>query len=165
MPLIRQHPTVVVSRTLSKAYGMAGLRLGYALGQKESIARLSRWLMPFNGNVLVLAAGVAAMEDEDGLARERRRNTEALQFTNAFFRRAGFEAVESHANFAWVNIRRPATEFAAACEKHGIIVGRQFPPFEQTHVRISIGTMEEMRKAVEVFAQVLGIETGRSLRH
>jgi histidinol-phosphate aminotransferase len=164
VPLIRQHPTVVVSRTLSKAYGMAGMRLGYALGQKDAIARLSRWLMPFNGNVLVLAAGIAAMQDEDGLVRERRRNTEALQFTNAFFRRAGFEAAESHANFAWVNIRRPAMEFAAACEKHGIIVGRQFPPFEQTHARISIGTMEEMGKAVEVFAQVLGVETGRSLR-
>jgi histidinol-phosphate aminotransferase len=165
VPLIRQHPTLVVSRTLSKAYGMAGMRLGYALGQKDAIARLSRWLMPFNGNVLVLAASIAAMQDEEGLARERRRNTEVLQFTNAFFRRAGFEAADSQANFAWVNIRRPAIEFATACEKRGIIVGRQFPPFEKTHARISIGTMEEMRRAVEVFAQELGVETGRSLRH
>jgi histidinol-phosphate aminotransferase len=165
VPLIRQYPTLVVSRTLSKAYGMAGMRLGYALGQKDAIARLSRWLMPFNGNVLVLAAGIAAMQDEEGLARERRRNTEVLQFTNAFFRRAGFECADSQANFAWVNIRRPAVGFAAACEKHGIIVGRQFPPFEKTHARISIGTMEEMRKAVEVFAQELGVETGRSLQH
>ena len=165
VPLIRQYPTLVVSRTLSKAYGMAGLRLGYALGQQEAIARLSRWLMPFNDNVLVLAAAIAAMEDEDGLAQECQRNADVLQFTNAFFRRAGFECADSQANFAWVNIRRPADEFAAACEKRGIIVGRQFPPFEKTHARISVGSMEEMRKAVEVFAQVLGIETGRSQRH
>ena len=165
IPLIRQYPTLVVSRTLSKAYGMAGMRLGYALGQPEAIARLSRWLMPFNDNVLVLAAAIAAMEDEDGLVLERRRNAEVLEFTNAFFKRAGFETAACQTNFAWVNIRRPAAEFAAACEKRGIVIGRQFPPFEKTHVRISIGTMEEMRKAVEVFAAELGIETGRSPRH
>ncbi len=165
VPLIRQHPTLIVSRTLSKAYGMAGMRLGYALGQKAAIAQLARWLMPFNGNVLVLAAAIAAMEDEEGLVREQRRNAEVLKFTNAFFRRAGFECADSQANFAWVNIRRPANEFAAACEKRGIIVGRQFPPFEKTHARISIGTMEEMQRAVEVFAQELEVENGRSVRH
>ncbi len=95
------------------------------------------------------------MQDQDAIEPERRRNTEALQFTTRFFRDAGFETGDSHANFVWVNLRRPAQGFGEACEKGGVLVGRQFPPFEKTHVRISIGTMEEMKKAVAVFRTAL----------
>jgi histidinol-phosphate aminotransferase len=159
IPLVAAHPNVLVSRTLSKAHGMAGLRLGYAIGQPEVIARLARWTMPYNGNALAVAAGVASIEDEAQIERERRRNTEALKFTTDFFRNAGFKTSDSQANFIWVNLRRPAQEFQDACEKQGVLVGRQFPPFEKTHSRISIGTMEEMQRAVSVFRNVLGLTT------
>jgi histidinol-phosphate aminotransferase len=138
---------------------MAGLRLGYAIGQPDTIAKLARWTMPYNGNALAVAAGVASIEDEAQIERERRRNTEALKFTTDFFRNAGFKTSDSQANFVWVNLRRPAQEFQDACEKHGVLVGRQFPPFEKTHSRISIGTMEEMQRAVSVFRNVLGLTT------
>jgi histidinol-phosphate aminotransferase len=159
IPLVTAHPNVLVSRTLSKAHGMAGLRLGYAIGRPEIVARLARWTMPYNGNALAVAAGVASIEDEAQIERERRRNTEALKFTTDFFRNAGFKTSDSQANFVWVNLRRPAQEFQAACEKQGVLVGRQFPPFEKTHARISIGTMEEMQRAVGVFRNVLGLTT------
>jgi histidinol-phosphate aminotransferase len=159
VPLVAKFPNVIVSRTLSKCHGMAGLRLGYAIGNAEVISKLGRWTMPYNANALVVAAGVASVQDEAQIAREQRRNTEALKFATDFFLTAGFKTSDSQANFIWVNIGRPAREFGDACEKQGIQVGRPFPPFEKTHTRISIGTMEEMQRAVGVFRSVLGLTT------
>ena len=67
----------------------------------------------------------------------------------------GCQPTESQANFLFVDVHRPAKEFREACAKSGILVGRDFPPFEKTHARISIGTMEDMQKATEVFRYVL----------
>jgi histidinol-phosphate aminotransferase len=159
VPLVPKYPNVIVSRTMSKAHGMAGLRLGYAVGQAEVLGRLGRWTMPYNGNALAVAAAVASVEDEAQIDRERRRNTEVLKVTTDFFRTAGFKTSDSQANFVWVDIRRPAREFADACEKQGILVGRPFPPFEKTHARISLGTREEMDRALGVFRSVLGLTT------
>lgn len=164
IPLAAAHPNVLVSRTLSKAHGMAGLRLGYAVGQPDAIGRLGRWTMPYNANAPVVGAGMVSMQDEAQLARERRRNTEALKFATEFFRGAGMKPTESQANFVWVDLGRPAKEFREACEKQGILVGRDFPPFEKTHCRISIGTLDEMRKAVGVFRSVLGLTTTSAAR-
>ncbi len=67
----------------------------------------------------------------------------------------GCKGTASQGNFLFVDVHRPAKEFRDACAKHGVMVGRDFPPFEKTHVRISIGTMEEMKKATDVFRGVL----------
>jgi histidinol-phosphate/aromatic aminotransferase/cobyric acid decarboxylase-like protein len=66
---------------------------------------------------------------------------------------------DSEANFVWVDLRQPAKPFREACAKQGILVGREFPPLEKTHCRISIGTMDEMTRAVGVFRSVLGLTT------
>lgn len=157
IPLISQNPNVIVSRTLSKLHGMAGLRLGYAIGHPDRIARLAQWSIPFNANALALAAACVSLEDKSQIERERRRNVEALQFTTNFFRQAGFTVTESQTNFIWVHVNRATKEFRESCEKQGVLVGRDFPPFEKTHCRISIGTMDEMRRAVGVFRSVLGL--------
>jgi histidinol-phosphate aminotransferase len=159
IPLVTKYPNVLVLRTLSKLHGMAGLRLGYAVGSAEVIAKLARWTMPFNANALAIAAATVSIQDEAQIQKERRRNTEAVKFTVDFFRSSGFQVTDSQANFIWVNLNRPAPEFREACQKQGILVGRNFPPLEKTHSRISIGTMEEMRKAVSVFRSVLGLTT------
>jgi histidinol-phosphate aminotransferase len=164
IPLVSEHPNVIISRTMSKAHGMAGLRLGYAVGQAEAIARLAPWMMPYNANAPVVGASVASIEDEPGIVREQRRNTEARKFTADFFNNAGMKTSDSQANFVWVNLGRPAKDFREACEKQGILVGRDFEPFEKTHCRISIGTMEEMEKAVSVFRSVLGLTTTSAAR-
>jgi histidinol-phosphate aminotransferase len=72
------------------------------------------------------------------------------------FEQMGYKATDSNANFLFVDIRRPAKPFRDACAQQGVLVGRDFPPYEKTHCRVSIGTMEEMQRAVDVFRKVLG---------
>lgn len=156
IPLALSTPSVFVSRTFSKAYGMAGMRLGYAIGHADVMKRMAQYAQPYSSNVLVIAAAAVQLDDPQFIPTERDRNTKVRKFTMDFFRSAGFEATDAQANFIFVNIRRPAKEFRDGCAKHKVFVGRDFPPFEKTHARISIGTMDEMQRAVEVFRQVLG---------
>jgi histidinol-phosphate aminotransferase len=156
LPLAREYPGVFITRTFSKAYGMAGLRLGYAIGQAETMKALGRYSLTFNANVLAIAAAMASLSDAAHIAEERVRNTAARRFTMDFFTKAGFPPAESDTNFIFVNLGRPAKAFREACATHGVLIGRDFKPLEQTHSRISVGTMDEMRQAVDVFAKVLG---------
>jgi histidinol-phosphate aminotransferase len=155
IPLALSTPNVFVSRTFSKAYGMAGLRIGYAIGQANTVSGLARLKMPYNVGVFSIAAALAALDDAKHIEVERARNTEVRTFTVKALEDLGCKATASQTNFLFVDIARPASEFRDACVKQGVIVGRDFPPFEKTHARISLGTMEEMKKAVTVFRSVL----------
>jgi histidinol-phosphate/aromatic aminotransferase/cobyric acid decarboxylase-like protein len=75
-----------------------------------------------------------------------------------WFKARGFTPTDSQCNFLFVDVKRPAREFRDGCAKDDVRVGRDFPPFEKSHVRISIGTMEEMKAATSVFAKVLGVK-------
>lgn len=149
-------PNVFVARTFSKAYGMAGLRIGYAIGQAPVIKQLARYKMPYNVSVPGIAAGIASLGNQAHIDQERARNTDVRAFTVRAFEQMGFKATDSQANFLFVELKRPAKPFRDACAQHGVLVGRDFPPYEKTHCRVSIGTMEEMQRAVEVFKKVLG---------
>ncbi len=164
IPLALREPNVFVTRTFSKAYGMAGLRLGYAVGQPKTIAALARYRMPYGCNTLGIGAAVASLKDQAHIDQERQRNTEVRTFTMRAFEQMGYKPTASDANFIFVDIRRPAREFADACRQQNVFVGRPFPPFEKTHARISIGTMEEMQKAVDVFRKVLSAPTTTAQR-
>lgn len=155
IPLALETPNVVVARTFSKAYGMAGMRIGYAVGSAEAIKQLARFKMPYNISVFGVAAALAALGDEAYLEAERRRNTAVRSFTVKALDDLGCKGTASQGNFLFVDVHRTAKDFRDACAKHGVMVGRDFPPFEKTHVRISIGTMEEMKKAADVFRGVL----------
>lgn len=148
-------PNLFVSRTFSKAYGMAGMRVGYGVGHRDTISKLGRYSLTFNTNSPGQIAAHAAVQDAGFVPRERDRNTAAKKMTVEFVEDAGYGVFDSQTNFIFVNIGRPAAGFREACREHGVIVGRDFPPYEKTHCRISIGTMEEMERAVEVFARVL----------
>jgi len=148
-------PNVFVARTFSKAYGMAGLRIGYALGQPAVIKELNRYKMPYNVSVPGIAAAIASLNDQAHIDQERARNTEVRAFTMRAFEQMGYKATDSQANFIFVDLRRPAKGFRDAVAQHGVLVGRDFPPYEKTHCRISIGTMDEMKQAVDVFKKVL----------
>lgn len=149
-------PNVFVARTFSKAYGMAGLRIGYGIGQPAVIKELARYKMPYNVSVPGIAAGIASIGNQPHIDRERARNTEVRAFTTQALQQMGFKGTDSQANFIFVDLKRPAREFRQACAQHGVMVGRDFPPYEKTHCRISIGTMDEMQRAVDVFRKVLG---------
>jgi histidinol-phosphate aminotransferase len=154
------NPRVVVARTFSKAYGMAGLRMGYAVAHADTIKQMRGWDGASGTgslNVLALHAGLAAIQqDSSFLTAERARNAESRDFTMKWFADRGMKPTASQANFMFVNIGRPAKDFREACRAKGVLVARDFPPFEKTHCRISFGTIDEMRKAVAVFGQVLG---------
>jgi len=153
--LALERENVIVSRTFSKAYGMAGLRLGYAIGSENTLERLRGFKLTFNTNVLVMAAAIASLADEDYIPNERERNREAREYTLNFFEQANVPASESQTNFIFIELGYPAEKFRTACADQGVHVGRDFPPLEKTHCRISIGTMAEMKKATEVFSKVL----------
>jgi len=157
--LAMRHRDVFVARTFSKAYGMAGLRLGYAFGQQDTIARIAPLQLTFGTSVLSIAAAHGSLEDPEYIMTEVKRNETARQFTLDFFSSNGLDPVPSQTNFVFVNIGMPASQFREACAKQGIMVGRDFPPYEDTHARISIGTLEEMERATAVFADVLGLNT------
>jgi len=160
VPVAVENPRVLVARTFSKAYGMAGLRMGYAIGHVDTIKKMAEWDGGSGGtslNVLALhAAATAINHDPAYLSAERGRNTAVRDFTMKWFADRGMKPTVSQANFMFVNIGRPAKEFREACKAKGILVARDFPPFEKTHCRISFGTMDEMQKAVKVFGDVLG---------
>lgn len=159
VPLAIENPNVFVTRTFSKAYGMAGLRAGYAIGQPDTIKKLARFKMPYNVSVPSQTAAVASLGDQAHIDAERKRNTEVRDFTVKAFESWGYKPTASQGNFIFVDLRRPAKTFREACAAHGVIIGRDFPPYEKTHSRISIGTMEEMQKAVEVFKRILTTTT------
>lgn len=155
VPLALRTPNVFVTRTFSKAYGMAGLRVGYAIGAVDTMKPLQRLRMPYNVSVFGVTAAIAALNDAKHLEQERARNTEVRQFTVKALEDLGCKSSDSQCNFLFVDVGRPAADFRDACAEQGIVVGRDFPPFEKTHVRISLGTMDEMKKATAVFRNVL----------
>jgi histidinol-phosphate aminotransferase len=158
IPLAMENPRVIVCRTFSKIYGMAGLRIGYAVGQAEPMRSLRRHRLGNSVNVLGAAAAIASLPLTAHVDREKQRNHDARELTRKAFASWGYQVGPSEANFVMVDIRRDGAEFQKACRASGILVGRVFPPLT-THARISIGTDAEMRQAIDVFRKVLGIAT------
>ena len=163
VPFALEHPNVIVARTFSKAYGMAGLRQGYAIGNAETLKKLRPWCAPSGTgslNLFGMAAATAAIaQDASFTANERARNKEVRDMMMKYFKDKGMKPADCQANFMFVDIGTPAKEFRDACRAKNVLVGRDFPPYEKTHARISLGTMEEMQKAIKVFDQVLGKKT------
>ena len=155
IPAALKNPRLIVARTFSKAHGMAGMRVGYAVGHADTIKKLAEWEGVNSCNVAGVIAAIASIKDQARLEPERDRNTRARKYTIDWFARAGFQATDSQTNFIFVDIKRPAKEFREACEKEGVLVGRDFPPFEKTYTRVSIGTIDEMKRACDVFGKIL----------
>jgi histidinol-phosphate aminotransferase len=156
IPLAIEDPRVVVARTFSKAYGMAGLRIGYAIGHRTTIKKMADWDGNASVNMLgVAAAHAALLLPESTWDAESKRNHDARAFTMKWFADRGYQSTDSQTNFIFVNIKRPAADFRNACAKENVHVGRDFPPYEKSHARISIGTMDEMRRAVQTFERAL----------
>ena len=155
IPLALSTPNVFVVRTFSKAFGMAGMRIGYAIGESDTVKPMARLKMPYNVSVFGVAAAIAALNDPKHIAQERDRNKQVREFTVNALNEVGCKTAASEGNFIFVDIGRPASVFRNACADQWVNVGRDFPPFEHSHARISIGTMEEMRRATTVFRDVL----------
>ena len=157
IPIAADNERVIVARTFSKAHGMAGMRIGYVVGHPEALRRMRAWHYGLSLNVLALAAAAASIREETTIRRERDRNTEARDYTIGWFRRHGMGTTDSQTNFIFAETKMAASEFRAGCAERGFKVGRDFPPFENSHARISIGTLEQMQQATAAFAEVLEV--------
>ncbi len=155
LPQVKANKNVFITRSFSKAHGLAGMRIGYALGDPEVLqAMRGAWGM---GDVSMLGAvaALAAFEDREHLEWEREENTRVRNFVVGALADLGYDTPESHTNHIFPNMRRPASEVRNLCTPHKVIVGRDFPPLQHSHCRISLGSMEEMEVAVKVFREVL----------
>jgi histidinol-phosphate aminotransferase len=163
VPLIAKDPRVIVSRTFSKVFGMAGLRLGYVLGQRETLDAIRRVSGQGMVSGLTAATGLAALDDEAHVTAQRTLNHEARAFTRQAFESAGYKVLPSDANFLMVDVRRDCRVFQSQCYEAGVQVARPFPPLT-THARISIGTPDEMRRAIAAILPILAAPASAEAR-
>ena len=155
LKFLQQYPNLIVSRTLSKCYGLAALRVGFALASVEVTDYLNRIRQPFNVNHLAMVAAVAALKDEDFIARSREVNKAGMAQLEAGFKVLGLNYVPSRANFILVDVQAdPAATFNGLL-KQGVIVR---PVGISSHIRVSIGTEAENAKFLSALATVLGLE-------
>ncbi|MEO6793115.1 MAG: pyridoxal phosphate-dependent aminotransferase [Mycobacterium sp.] len=146
--LVREHRNVVVLRTFSKAYGLAGLRLGYAVGDPEIITALGKVYVPFTVSSLAQVAGIASMDAADELlARTDAVAAERVRVSTAL-RNAGFELPDAQANFVWLPLAERTADFVATAAAARIVVR----PYGDDGVRVTIGAPEE-NDALLRFAQ------------
>src|SRR5882757_11455861 len=151
--LVKDHPNLIVSRTFSKIYGMAGLRCGYCAAQKETIDRLRRNQMWDSVNIMALAAASAGLDDPDQVPNGQRLISEAKAFTIGEIDKLGYKQIPSQANFIMFDCKRPVVPLIQAMKERKIHVGRLFPALPN-HMRLTIGKKTEMESFVGAFKQV-----------
>jgi histidinol-phosphate aminotransferase len=147
-------PNLILMRTFSKIYGLAGLRIGYGIGNPEFIAALERIRQPFNINLLAQTAALAALDDSEHVRKTRENNFAGLEFFAKAFRNLKLEYVPSHANFILVRVGDGQRVFEAL-QRQGVIVrpmgGYQLPEW----IRISIGTPPENERFLAALKAML----------
>lgn len=150
-----QHPNLMVTHTFSKIYGMAGLRLGYALARPEILAPLFTVRDPFSVNIPAQAAGVAALGDNDFVAHSRTVNAEGKAYLYAALRELGLRYLPTEANFILIDLGRPAAPVHQALLRKGIII-RPCASFGlPEHIRVTIGLPEQNQRFIGALADVL----------
>ena len=154
IPLAVSDPRVIVTRTFSKVFGMAGLRVGYAVGQPSTLGDLDAHGIDGTMSSASMAAAAAAFSDTDHIASERARNQAVRRFTREKFEAAGYRVLPSAANFVMIDIQRDAGSFGWQCRQQRIAVSRPFPPLTN-YLRLTIGTQAEMDEAVPVILGLL----------
>ena len=154
IPLVKEHPNLIVSRTFSKIYGMAGLRCGYCVAQKETIERMRRNQMWDSVNCMALAAATASLDDPDHVPNGQRLNKEAKQFTTSELEKMGYKSIPSQANFIMFDCKRPVVPLIKAMKEQNIHVGRLFPTLPN-HMRLTIGKKAEMEAFLAAFRQLM----------
>jgi histidinol-phosphate aminotransferase len=154
-PWIARGHKIVCTRTFSKIYGLAGLRLGYGYAQRGLIALLNRVRQPFNVNAIALAAGEAALDDVDWVRRSRETNDAGLAQLAAGLRALGLEFIPSAGNFLAVRVGDGAGVFSSL-QKRGVIVrplaGYAMPQW----VRLTVGTTEQNERCLRELGACLG---------
>ena len=147
LPFINTKPNLLLMRTFSKIYGLAGLRVGYGIGHPDFIAALEKVRQPFNLNAMAQTAALAALDDDEHLNQTRKTNKAGLKFFVSAFEALGIEYVRSYANFILTKVSDGQQVFLDL-QKHGVITrpmgSYQLPEW----IRISIGTTEQNERCL-----------------
>ena len=153
VPYVLEGRPVIVTRTFSKVYGLAGMRLGYGLAPKELIERMRPLAMSYGVNAIVRYGGVAALKDT-AYENKIRQMTIAnrIQATKELSG-LGYEVIPSETNFFMVNVGRDVSPVAEEFRKRGVLVGRKFPPMNNW-LRVSVGTEPEMARFLTAFKEI-----------
>ena len=150
---ISDDTNVVVARTFSKLYGLAGVRLGYAMCNKEMHAILQKCTSVFTGSRVALAGAMAALDDEEYIKKTKAAMLEGRKYLTDEFTKMGFYVYPSETNFLYVNTGYNAAEFAEECKKYGLIIRGNFE-----YSRITVGRMDQNEKMVGIIKKI--IESG-----
>ena len=144
---------VIVTRTFSKVYGLAGLRLGYAVAAPKVIAEMRKFVTKSSLNAIMAEVVGVALSDTDGIREFIRRNKDDRQ---EFFNAAGVRMlmpIDSHTNFVMMNIQHPADPVIEHFKMHKILIGRHFPPMNN-YIRVSLGTTDDMKAFWEAWDMI-----------
>src|SRR5438094_3722409 len=152
--LVKDHPNLIVSRTFSKIYGMAGLRCGYCVAQKETIDRLRRNQRWDSVNCMALAAATVSLDDLDHVPNGQRLNREAKTFVTSELDKMGYKQIPSQANFIMFDCKRSVVPIIKAMKERNVHVGRLFPALPN-QLRLTIGKKSEMESFLAAFREVV----------
>ena len=154
IPLVKDYQNLVVARTFSKVYGMAGLRCGYCVAQPDTIKRMRPHQMWDSVNCMALAAATASLDDSDQVSNGQRSNREAKTFTTSELDKMGYKTIPSQANFIMFDCKRPVVPIIQAMKQRNVQVGRLFPALPN-HMRLTIGKKSEMESFLAAFREVI----------
>ncbi len=149
-----EFPNLVVTRTFSKAYGLAGLRVGYALSGASVADLLNRMRQPFNVNSVALAAAAAALDDHEFIATARAANAAGLAQLEQGCRQLALPTIPSRGNFILINMRGPAEPWYQQLLRAGIITRRVGNYGLSNHLRITIGSAEQNARLLDAMQQI-----------
>jgi histidinol-phosphate aminotransferase len=152
--LVKKGKNVIVSRTLSKVYGLAGIRLGYLVAKPEIASKLNERVVA-NTNIMAIEAGKSALEDKEFYRFSLSKNLEARKMIESTLDELGLEYLPSQANFVFFHAKEDVKKLAEKMLAKGIIIGRPFPPFNDW-CRISTGTVEEVAFFNKALLDTLG---------
>jgi histidinol-phosphate aminotransferase len=160
MKYVKEGRAVIVARTFSKISGLAGMRLGYAIAPRDQLAVLRPYATG-SVNACVRWGAAAALADKANEDKVRRVTTELRKKTVADLKTLGYESIPSEANFFMVHLKRPIQPVIEDFRKKGVIVGRPFPPLNES-LRVSIGTPDEMARFMVAFREIMAVKAASS---
>jgi histidinol-phosphate aminotransferase len=158
---IPAHPNVIVVRTFSKIHGMAGMRLGYAVGAKEPIARLAAQLLQDNGNAAILQAALASLADSDHVATCRAKLNTTRQWLCAELTKESRPFIPSQTNFVMLNMGTDVKPIIEQFRARNVIVGRQFAAMPN-FLRVTIGTQPETKSFLAALREIFPTNPART---
>jgi histidinol-phosphate aminotransferase len=156
LALLQEFPNLIVTRTFSKAYGLAGVRIGYGIARPEVWQPCYRVREPFSVNVPAQAAALAALHDTAHLAATVANNREGMWSATELCKELGLPFTPSQANFVLIDVGRPAGEVFQALLRKGVIVRPMAGSGRPTSIRVTIGTPREMERFAAALREVLG---------